>query len=47
MMLVMTTMTTNTVKKTVCSFHTGDDDVDGDNNDGDKHREEDGLLVPH
>ena len=44
--MVMTTMTTNTVRKTVCSFHTGNDDDDGDDNDGDEHLEEDGLLVP-
>ena len=43
--MVMTTMTTNTVRKTVCSFHTGDDD--DDDNDNDEYREEDGLLVPH
>ena len=45
--MVMTTMTTNTVKKTICSFHTGNNDDDGDDNDDDKHLEEVGLLVQH
>ena len=46
-MMVMTMTTTNTVRKTVCSFHTGNTDDDGNDNDDDEHREEDGPLVPH
>ena len=47
--MVMTTIMTNTVRKTVCSFHTGNEDEDGDDDDEEEkeHLEEDGLLVPH
>ena len=47
---MMTTIMTNTVRKTVCSFHTGNEDDDGDgDDDGEEkeHLEQDGLLVPH